>query len=246
MNQSTKPHLLGLLAGLFLAAGLVFSALLVSRAWLKIAETQNIVVTGSARRAVRADLAVWRGTFTVEAGTLLEAQRRLKADLEKVQAFLRDGGFTNPIFSPINIQEVQATQRDDHGLTQQRTVGYRLSQNVEVRSSDVDRITELDRQSTVLVERGVLFTPLPPQYLYTRAGEAKIEMLAEATRDARARAEQIAAQGGRSIHTLRAARMGVFQITPVHSSDTSAEGLNDTTSLEKTILSVVSATFSLK
>jgi hypothetical protein len=87
---------------------------------------------------------------------------------------------------------------------------------------------------------------MSPQYVYTRAGEAKIEMLAEATRDARARADQIAAQGGRSIHTLRAARMGVFQITPLHSSDTSAEGLNDTTSLDKSILSVVSATFSLK
>lgn len=246
MNSSTKPHLLGLLAGLFLAAALVLSALLVSRAWLKIAETQNIVVTGSARRAVRADLAVWRGMFSVEADTLLEAQQRLKVDWGKVQAFLTTGGFTNPIFSPINIQELQATQRDELGFIQQRTSGYRLTQNVEVRSSDVDRITELNQQSTVLVERGVLFTPLPPQYLYTRAGEAKIEMLAEATQDARARAEQIAAQGGRSLQTLRAARMGVFQITPVHSSDTSAEGLNDTTSLEKTILSVVSATFSLK
>jgi hypothetical protein len=246
MMHSTKPHLLGLLAGLLLAAGLVLSAMLVTRAWLKISETQNIVVTGSARRAVRADLAVWRGSFAVEAATLLEAQRRLKEDLDKVQAFLHAAGFTSPNFSPINIQELQATQRDDHGLTQQKTVGYRLTQSVEVRSPEVDRITGLDRQSTALVERGVLFTPMSPQYVYTRAGEAKIEMLAEATRDARARADQIAAQGGRSIHTLRAARMGVFQITPLHSSDTSAEGLNDTTSLDKSILSVVSATFSLK
>jgi uncharacterized protein len=246
MDRSTKPHLLGLLAGLFLAAGLVASTLLATRAWLKIAETQNIVVTGSARRMVKSDLIVWQGSFSAEAGTLLESQRKLKADAEKVRGFLHASGITNEIFTSISIQEVQATQRDDHGLTQQKTVGYRLTQTVEVRSTDVERTIELERQSTALVEQGVLFTPAPPQFIYTKASEAKVEMLAEATKDARARAMQIATQGGRSIHALREARMGVFQITPLHSSETSAEGINDTTSLEKTILSVVSATFSLK
>jgi len=245
MSESTKPHLLGLLAGLFLAAGLVLSAMLVTRAWLKIAETQNIVVTGSARRNVKSDLVVWRGSFSAEAATLLEAQRKLKTDAAKVQGFLRASVITNETFTPIAIQELQATL-EDHGLTQHKTIGYRLTQTVEVRSTDVERMTELDRQSTALVEQGVLFTPAPPQFIYTKAGEAKVEMLAEATRDARARAEQIAGQGGRSLQALRAARMGVFQITPLHSSETSAEGVNDTTSLEKTILSVVSATFALK
>jgi len=39
---------------------------------------------------------------------------------------------------------------------------------------------------------------------------------------------------------------GRFQITPRHSNDTSGEGLNDTTSLEKNITAVVTATFLLK
>jgi hypothetical protein len=41
MNRATKPHLLGLLAGLFLAAALILSAMLVTGAWLKIAESQT-------------------------------------------------------------------------------------------------------------------------------------------------------------------------------------------------------------
>jgi hypothetical protein len=52
----TKPHLLGVLAGLFLAAGLVLSAVLVTGAWLRISESQTVSVTGSARTAVRSDL----------------------------------------------------------------------------------------------------------------------------------------------------------------------------------------------
>jgi hypothetical protein len=61
-----------------------------------------------------------------------------------------------------------------------------------------------------------------------------------------ARAEQIAGQGGRRIKELRQARMGVVQINPIFGTATSWEGNNDTTSLEKTITSTVSATFSLK
>jgi hypothetical protein len=83
-------------------------------------------------------------------------------------------------------------------------------------------------------------------FIYTRAGDAKVEMMAEATKDARARAEQIAQQGGRKIKELRSARMGVVQINPLYSSATSWEGNNDTTSLEKTITTTVSATFSLE
>ena len=112
--------------------------------------------------------------------------------------------------------------------------------------SDVDRILKLDQDSTTLIEQGVMFTPSAPEFIYTKAGEAKVEMLAEATKDAQVRAEQIASQGGRTITQLRSARMGVFQITPVYSSQTSSEGINDTTSLDKTVTAVVTASFSLK
>ena len=244
--NNTRPHLLGMLAGLFLAGGLICSAMLVTRAWLKIAESQTVSVTGSARKAVRADLAVWHGQFSTEGATLLEAQRALKVDLAKVETFLRTNGITNYTVASISIQELRARQKGEFDTTEQKTVGYRLSQSVQVSSPEVERISRLDRDSTTLVEQSVVFTTAPLEYIYTKAGEAKVEMLAEATKDARARAEQIAAHGGRAIDQLRAAKMGVFQITPVHSLQTHWEGINDTTSLEKTITAVISASFSMK
>ena len=71
-------------------------------------------------------------------------------------------------------------------------------------------------------------------------------MLAEASRDARERAEQISSQGGRAVEHMLSAKMGVFQITPVFSLQTTWDGVNDTSSFEKTITAVVSATFSMK
>lgn len=245
MNDLSRPHLFGLLAGLFLATGLICASFVVTSAWLKIAESQTVQVTGSARKGVRADLALWRGSFAVEAATLLDAQRKLRSDGEQVERMLKANGAANYQVSPITIQEVRASERNANEAAPRRIVGYHLVRSVEVQASDMDLVTRLDQTSTALIEQGVVFTTSAPQYIYTKAGEAKVEMLAEATKDARARADQIASQGGRRIAQLRSARMGVFQITPLHSVQTSWDGINDTTSLDKTVTAVVTASFSL-
>ena len=244
MEGTSRPHLFGLLAGLFLAVGLVLSAVVFTGTWMRVSDAHSISVTGSARKNIRADLIVWRGAFSTEAATLLEAQRTLKADLAKVEDFLRAKNLTNFVVSAIAIQELYG--RPEPSGAAQKTVGYRLSQTVEIRSEDVARLHLLAGETTALVEQGVAFVPAPPEYIYTKASEAKIEMLAEATKDARARAEQIAAQGGRQLAGLRSARMGVFQITPLYSNETSWSGVNDTTSIEKTITATITASFSMK
>jgi hypothetical protein len=243
MNNS-RPQLFGMLAGLFLAVGLVLSSMLATTTWLKVKNSQFITSKGSTRKNVKSDLVVWKGSFTTEAPTLLEAQQKLKANAVKVGQFLTGNSVTNYVFKPIGIEELKAAMKDADGWRQERTTGYRLTQSVRVESSDVDRLAQLD--TTPLVEQDVLFTTESPQFLYTKVAGEKVEMLADATRDARARAEQIAAQGGRSIANLHDAEMGVFQITPSHETGTSSGGENDTSSLDKTITAVVTATFLLK
>jgi len=243
---SSRPSFFGLLAGLALAAGLVFASLVVAGAWTRIAESQVINVTGSARKNVRSDLVVWRANFSVDAPTLLEAQQKLQADLGRVTAFLAAHGLTEFAVLPAQIHDITARQRNgDEDSTTSVRVGFRLSQVIEVRSPDVERVPRLAGASGELLQQGVTFVSDGFEFIYTRAGDAKVEMMADATRDARARADQIAAQGGRKIKELRSARMGVVQINPLYSSSTTWEGNNDTTALEKTITATIGATFSL-
>ena len=237
-----RPQLFGMLAGLFLAAGLVMSSMLATTTWLKVKNSQFITVKGSARKHVDSDLVVWRGTFVAEAPALLEAHRQLQAHQALVKEFLRDNGVTNATFNPVVIEELKA-EKNAGGLKQDETIGYRLSQMVRVESDDLNRIDNLD--TSKLVEKGVMFTSEAPQYIYTKVGEEKIEMLADATKDARARADQIAAQGQRTIARLHDADMGVSQITARNVTRTSWEGESDNTSRQKTITAVVTATFSL-
>ncbi len=244
---ASRPHLFGLLAGLALAAGLVFTALVLANAWTRIAESQVINVTGSARKNVRSDLVVWRSSFSAEAPTLIEAQQKLRADHAKVAAFFSNRGIDGFTASPVQITELTARQRneDDDTVTKVR-VGYRLTQFVEVHSDDVERVPRLANDSSELLQQGVAFVSGGFDFIYTKAGEAKVEMMAEATKDARTRAEQIASQGNRRIKSLLNARMGVVQINSLYSSSTSWEGNNDTTAVEKTIIATVTTTFAMR
>lgn len=244
--SASRPHLFGLLAGLALAAGLVFTALVFANAWTRIAESQVINVTGSARKNVRSDLVVWSASFSVDAPTLVEAQEKLRADHAKVATFFSNRGITGFAASPVQIREITARQKneDDDTVSNVR-VGYRLTQSFEVHSEDVDRLPRLAGESGELLQQGVTFMSGGFSFIYTKAGDAKVEMMAEATKDARSRAEQIATQGGRGIKELRNARMGVVQINPVHSSSTSWEGNNDTSSVDKTIIATITATFAM-
>jgi len=243
----TRPHLFGLLAGLFLAAGLAFASLTLAQAWTRIAENNIISVTGSARKNIRSDLVVWRASFSVEAPTLLAAQQKLRADHAKVAAFFKTRGFDDFLTSPVQIRELVAKQRneEDDTVTNVR-VGYRLTHAIEVRSDDVERLPRLAGDSSELLQQDVAFESGGFEFIYTKAGEAKVEMMAEATRDARVRADQIAANGGSTVRTLRSAKMGVVQINPLYSSATSWEGNNDTSALDKTITATVTATFALR
>jgi len=249
MNSAppSRPHLFGLLAGLALAAGLVFTAMVLANAWTRIAESQVINVTGSARKNVRSDLVVWKASFSVEAPTLIEAQEKLRADHAKVAAFFAARGIAGFSASPVEIRELVGRQRNaENDTVTDFRVGYRLSHSIEVHSDNVDLLPRLAGESGELLREDVAFVSGGFDFIYTKAGEAKVEMMAEATRDARTRADQIALQGNRRIDALRNAKMGVVQINPLHSTATSWEGNNDTSSVDKTIIATIAATFTMK
>ena len=243
--MNSRPHLVGLLAGLCLAGGIAFASLTVTRAWMHISESQVVDVTGAARKNVRSDLVVWRAGFSVDDESLLGAHQKLKEDQAKVEAFLRGHGVNDFAVHPLQIREITTRSTDETNEVVSRRVGYRLYQRIEVRSMEVEGTPLLAAESTALLEQGVALISEGFEFIYTKAGEAKVEMMAEATKDARARAEQIATQGGRRLKELRTARMGVVQINPLYSAATSWEGNNDTTVLEKTITVTVTASFSL-
>jgi hypothetical protein len=236
-------------AGFALAVALVLSAIIGSWAIIRVkSRDQTIVVTGSARKRIKSDLVIWRAGVSYEATQLADAYKSLASDVPRVKQYLISKGIPeNEItISAITSQTLHAKSADGEGGEESgRITGYSLKQELEVRSTDVDKIEKLAREATELINQGILIESNAPEYHYTKLGDLKIEMLSEAAKDAKLRAQQIASSTGSSIGSMRSARMGVLQITPADSNDVSGEGMNDTSSLDKDITAVVNVTFAV-
>ncbi len=105
------------------------------------------------------------------------------------------------------------------------------------------------RSVTDLISQGVVLESEPPSYLYTKLADLKVEMLASAaTKDAAARAQQIAGNSGCRLGPVkRHFAHGCDADQPgQRSNEVSDSGKNDTTSLEKEITAVVNARFTVE
>lgn len=246
-TQSTEryPQLFAGLVALSLA--LVGSTFIGATALRDIKSTNDVlVVTGSAKRPIRSDYIIWRLSVSSQQPTSQAAYQDLKRQTERVQAYLRTNqvpadAITLSAIESYSIPEVAANGRETG-----QTLAYRLTQRLEIRSNEVDRYTKLSQQSTELINEGINLVSEAPQYLYTELSKLRVEMVSEATKDAKARAEAIAQSAGNEVGAVRSAETGVFQITSRNSTEVSDYGMYDTSSIEKDITAVVSVTFGIE
>lgn len=239
--------------GVFFAIANIVCVLILVWAYLSVKlEPKTLAVTGSARKAIVSDLVTWHGAINVKDADLVKAYDLLKIASDKVKAFIINKGIpeSNITLSSISIsrqyhQEV-ITGTETTVITTDEVKSYTLTQSISISSSDMERVPAVSREVTSLIKEGLEIDSDAPRYLYTKLSELKINMLAEATKDATTRAEQIINNANGRLGKLVEARMGVMQINPKGVSETSAEGINDTTSYEKEITAIVSVKFEVK
>ena len=58
--------------------------------------------------------------------------------------------------------------------------------------------------------------------------------------------EQLQCLKHNSVGKIQSVRMGVYQITPVNSTDVSDMGINDTSSIDKKVTAVANVSFKIK
>ncbi len=233
--------------GLFLlAAGFVVSAYILAGGIRDIKRVDDVItVTGSAKRPITSDYVIWRGEVASQQPTMQRAYREVERHVERVRGYLEQHGVPDSAVTFTAVQTRPIHEMNERGRMSQTIVAYQLSQNFEVSSRDVEGTAELSRNATELINEGVQLSSYPPQFIFTRLEELRVEMVGEATADAKERAVSIAASVGAEIGAIRSVNMGVFQIRPRHSTSVSDYGMNDTSTIEKDIMSVVRATFEI-
>lgn len=198
---------LGIAAGGYLAGnGLVKSRL----------GDRSVSVKGLSEREVKADLALWALRFVVTGNDLAETQAGVKANAEAVNNFLKSHGFSD---DEIELQAPQVTDRLAQMYSSgQFEVRFIVAQQLVLRSTDVDKVAAANRDSSALVEQGVVLSneygPVRPSYLFTKIADVKPEMLEEATVRAREAAKTFATDSGARLGGIKRAWQGQFSIQP--------------------------------
>ena len=235
-------------SALAISASIVIAAAIFGSAWSAgRAKSEVIAVTGLAQQDFVSDLIVWRASYSRQGATVAEAYAQLRADAQRVQNFLVERGIPQAevVISAVAIApEYNEVQNGDRVETV--FAGYKLTQNVSVESKRVDKVEQLSREISQLIDAGIILNSQPPQYYYTKLAELKLDLLSRASKDGTERAEKIAENANGSLGSLLRADMGIFQITGQNSDEEySWGGTFNTSSKRKTASITVKMEFAL-
>lgn len=183
---------------------------------------KTVSVVGLAEKDFVSDLIVWDLSFSAQDYNQKTAYAEIKNKAKVVKEFLADKGITakESLFKALNTEKEYEYYYDREAERSfSKFTGYKITQRVRIESSDVEKVEEAYLEISDLLDKGVDVDASSPDYYYTKLSDLKIEMLAQASEDAKTRAETIVKNAGGKIKGLQSANMGVFQITAPNSSD---------------------------
>ena len=231
---------------LILALGMIISAALVSKLFVRVRHEQAITVKGYAEQDVVADVGKFTCACSARGASLQEAHARLQASRDRVLAYLRQKQFKDADIDANIIQIAKVARRDAQGKETNEIEYYDLSQWLAVTSGNVASIRDVSVAIAELIKEGIDLSVTPPEFYVSSLQATKLALLSSATADAYRRAVVLAENSRGRVGALISAQQGVMQITGRHSTDTSGYGVYDTAAIEKTAKAVVTLEYAIE
>ncbi|KXJ98470.1 MAG: oxidative stress defense protein [Parcubacteria bacterium OLB19] len=203
----------------------------------------SVEVTGSAKESVVSDTARWIINLDTKTGVNEQqvGYTRLDRAVAKIVSHLESQGFTD--YETPSVTSFPNYTYPQYG--EPIMTGFTVSRQIIVRSNDIDKISLLANNIEPFTGLDYNVTTQALELTYSKLDEMRVELLSEAIKDAKARAEAIASESGRSVGILRNASGGVVQVLPQGGVEISDYGLYDTQSKNKEIMVTVRANFEL-
>ena len=218
------------------ALGMVAGGYLLGDGLLRAKEAErSVTVRGLAERDVTADLATWTISYSASSTSLAQAQAKARSDTEAIEGFFDDLGFPADALQPTGANVSSDT---NDGVTT-----FTVRQRLALRTEDIARAQQAVSRQFDLVRRGVFLEEgSGMSYAFTKLNDIKPEMVAEATRDARAAAQQFAQDSGAKVGAIKDATQGYFSIS---ARDGNSGGWGTSDSPYKKVRVVTTVNFSL-
>jgi hypothetical protein len=202
----------------------------------------GITVTGSAKTSAVADNAVWTLSVSLSSPTVGAAVKKVDSDVATLSSYLTQGGIAADALT-LGAVSTYANEEYVNGNSTGRILSYRASRDVTVRTNDVQLVSKLSQGIGTLLETGINVNNYGPQYYISNLPELRPELMSEAMKDAKLRAESLTKAVGGSLGSLANVKAGPIQITTPDSTMTADYGAYDTSTINKTVSATVSVTF---
>lgn len=185
---------------------------------------KTVSVVGLAEKDFTSDLIVWNLRYDATAANMKDAYSSLKEKNKIVKEFLKSQGINDSEMDFMNITTERQYEYEWDNVNRRSVEifrGYNSEQRVRIESKDVDKIEKAIRAIAQLYDQSIQINSDSPEYYYTKLGDLKMEMLSQASKNARERAEAVTSSAGGKLGGLKTATTGVFQITAPNSSEDS-------------------------
>jgi len=210
------------------------------------ASDRFVEVKGLAEREVTADLALWPLRYVSTGNDLTAAQAQITRNTRQVFAFLSRNGIDT---TAVQLQALEVSDAFANRFPGERAgPRYVIQQTVMVRSGKPDVVMAASQRVSELVGAGVVLSSSGeygiggPTFIFTRLNQLKPSMVKEATANARAAAEQFAADSRSDLGSIRQASQGIFVILPRDQ----APGVNEGAQLQKNVRVVSTVQYFLR
>ena len=198
-----------LIAAAIVAIGIVLGGYLLGDGMrrARMAE-RSVTVRGLAERNVTADLATWTIVYTEQGTELGAVQAALDEKTRTVRTFFKGLGFKDNEVTTggTGVSQFFDSNRGVNSVT--------VRQRIQLRTADVMKARAAFARQFELIRSGVaLEEGTAMVYSFTKLNDVKPEMIAAATRDARAGAEQFAKDSGTRVGGIKSATQGYFSVS---------------------------------
>lgn len=242
--------------GVLISLAWVVSSFVLAHGLASINTHNAISVTGTAERMVISDAGKWN--FILAKQSTPEAYGYTAKQLKDAQVttvkYLTSHGVdeksitVSPITSTVVCQSQNQVMYDGAGRQQcSGTFMYSLIQTIIVESDNVQLVKELSLDApSALSLLGVQVQTVSVDFFYSKLASIRAELLEEASKNAKERAQAIAKSTGNRVGSVTDASQGIFQVTQKNSTEVSDYGSYDTSTVDKKITAIVRASFEVR
>src|SRR5712692_4247059 len=210
--ENRSAVLPAIILGLCLVLGLALGGYFVGKGAARFRSDVRIVtVKGLVEREVKADQAVWTLGLRRASESLQDAHARISADRDAAVAFLRKQGFAETEIERQPTRTVDKLAREYGQPQAADRFRYVVTTSVVVRTTNVDLVRTALGSTEELLKAGVVLDgereggAANPRYVVSKFNDLRPQLLADATRNARATAQQFAADSGAQVGGIRSA-----------------------------------------